>query len=166
MDGGSKESLKMCKSVHEFLVVSVNTSQNKGTPKTPVKSIQITGGGVVGDAHHGTIEKEVSILDRDIVAEFAKTNILDTIPCGAMGENITISAGGRFNPQVDDEIRVGKTVLTVTQIGKKCHGDGCAIFRNIGKCVMPSEGIFCLVREGGTITPGMHGISVNSPKEH
>ncbi len=49
-----------------------------------------------------------------------------------------------------NEIFIGEVELEVTQIGKKCHGDGCAIFSQVGKCVMPKEGVFCRVLSGGT----------------
>ena len=52
-----------------------------------------------------------------------------------------------------DRFRIGQTELEVTQIGKKCHGDNCAIFREIGKCVMPQKGIFARVITNGTIKP-------------
>jgi len=50
-----------------------------------------------------------------------------------------------------DRFCIGEAELEVTQIGKRCHGDGCAIFREVGKCVMPREGIFCRVIRGGTV---------------
>jgi MOSC domain-containing protein YiiM len=43
--------------------------------------------------------------------------------------------------------------LEVTQIGKKCHS-GCAIFKEVGNCIMPKEGVFARVITGGTIRPG------------
>lgn len=142
---------------NNFAVISVNVSTVKGSQKESVDTIEVDENGVIGDAHYRTSGKEISMLDKDIVDRFTEENGMDALHSGVMGENITIRADGKFTPQVGEEIRIGEVILIVTQIGKKCHGDGCAIFRNIGKCVMPSAGIFCSVREGGVIAPGMHG---------
>jgi len=45
-------------------------------------------------------------------------------------------------------------VLEITQLGKKCHGAVCAIFREVGQCAMPKEGVFARVVQGGAIKPG------------
>ena len=78
---------------------------------------------------------------------------------GEFAENISVrgldSSGLNFGgAAVLDRFRFGDVELEVTQIGKKCHGDGCEIFRQVGKCVMPKEGIFTHVINGGRITPG------------
>ena len=52
-----------------------------------------------------------------------------------------------------EAVRLGETVVEVTQIGKECHSD-CAIMRAVGKCVMPTEGIFAVVVKEGTIRAG------------
>jgi len=55
---------------------------------------------------------------------------------------------------VDTKISIGKDVLLeVTQIGKECHS-GCAIYQEIGKCIMPREGIFARVTQGGHVRAG------------
>ncbi len=38
--------------------------------------------------------------------------------------------------------------LEVAQIGKECHGPGCAIFQQVGKCVMPAEGLLHFDADG------------------
>ena len=50
-------------------------------------------------------------------------------------------------------LRIGETEVEVTQIGKECHSD-CAIKRAVGKCVMPTEGIFAVVVKEGTVRAG------------
>jgi MOSC domain-containing protein YiiM len=137
-------------------VLSVNLSELKGTVKSPVDSITLDAGGVAEDAHHGTPGRQVSLLDRDLVEEMARSEGIGEIAMGAMGENITC----RFQsgtPSVGDIIRIGEVSLRIARIGKECHGDGCAIFRSAGRCVMPSAGVFCEVLEGGTVTAGMTG---------
>jgi MOSC domain-containing protein YiiM len=53
---------------------------------------------------------------------------------------------------IGTKIRIGVSILEVTQIGKECH-HGCAIKSTVGECVMPVEGIFCKVIKEGTIYP-------------
>jgi len=51
-------------------------------------------------------------------------------------------------------LKVGESVvLEVTQIGKECH-QGCAIREQVGDCVMPREGVFARVVEGGVAKAG------------
>ena len=54
---------------------------------------------------------------------------------------------------VGTRLRIGETVVEVTQIGKECHND-CAIRQAVGMCVMPTEGIFAVVVQEGTVRPG------------
>ncbi len=112
---------------------------------------------MLGDAHRGTPRRNVSLLDRALVDELTVSSGIERIPEGAMGENITCRISGPDTPRVGDRIRIGVVQLLVEKIGKECHGDGCEIFRRIGRCVMPSAGIFCSVVRGGEIEPGMTG---------
>jgi len=139
-------------------VVSVNTSTGKGTPKQPVAEIAIDLHGVVGDAHAGPWHRQVSLLSRDVIEVF-QSQMDREIGNGEFAENITTQGLDLSNVCVMDRLVVGDAELVVTQIGKACHGDACAIFREVGKCVMPKEGIFCRVLRGGTVRPG-------SPVEH
>ena len=41
----------------------------------------------------------------------------------------------------------------MTQIGKQCHSH-CEIYKKMGDCIMPREGVFARVIEPGTITVG------------
>lgn len=140
-----------------MIVETVNISLAKGTAKQPVSAIELDGEGVIGDAHRGTPGREVSLLDRTLVDELTVSSGIERIPEGAMGENITFRISGPDTPELGDKIQIGEVLLLVEKIGKECHGDGCAIFRRIGRCVMPSEGIFCSVLTGGKIESGMTG---------
>lgn len=138
-------------------VETVNVSMKKGTAKHPVSAIELDREGVLGDAHRGTPRRNVSLLDRALVDELTVSSGIERIPEGAMGENITCRISGPDTPRVGDRILIGEVQLLVEKIGKECHGDGCEIFRRIGRCVMPSAGIFCSVIRGGMIEPGMTG---------
>ncbi len=146
-----------------MIVVTVNISLKKGTAKHPVSAIELDKEGVLGDAHRGTPRRNVSILDRALVDELTVSSGIERIPEGAMGENITCRISGPDTPRVGDRILIGEVLLRVEKIGKECHGDGCEIFRRVGRCVMPSSGIFCSVVRSGKILPGMIGSPLCSP---
>ena len=134
-------------------VTSVNISEEKGTVKKPVPEMQVDENGVVGDAHAGAWHRQVSVLSSEIIRDFEKEMGREIKP-GEFAENLTTEGIDLHDVAVLDCLTVGGTKLQVTQIGKECHGATCAIFREVGKCVMPHEGIFCRVVSGGKITAG------------
>ena len=134
-------------------VVSVNRSKEKGTVKHPVPTIELNELGIIGDAHAGPWHRQISVLSTEQINEFAaKAN--QTIAPGAFAENIATQ--GINLPQVGllDRMKIGSAEIQITQIGKACHGDGCVIFREIGKCLMPKEGLFARTLSGGTVQAG------------
>ncbi len=131
-------------------VLSVNISQEKGVPKKPVSEIFLDEKGIAGDAHAGAWHRQVSLLSRESIAEF-EVEMGRKIHPGEFAENITTQGLNMREVACLDRLAVGNAELIVTQIGKSCHGTTCAIFREIGKCVMPKEGIFCRVLRGGKI---------------
>ena len=134
-------------------VLPVNVSEKKGEIKRPVDAITLDDRGIVDDAHAGRWHRQVSMLDQGSIDAFAATAGVAVSP-GIFAENITIEGVDLTQAAILDRFEIGDTELEVTQIGKKCHGDGCAVFREVGKCLMPSEGIFCRVIRGGGIRPG------------
>ena len=73
---------------------------------------------------------------------------------GLFAENLTTEGVDLKNLPIGTELKVGLTVrLKITQIGKKCHTK-CAIFRKVGECIMPLEGVFAEVLESGTVKVG------------
>ena len=137
-------------------VVSVNVSEQKGTAKRPVDSITIDSRGGVGDAHAGDWHRQVSLLSQESV-DLLASQLGQTIRPGEFGENITLRGLPSHAVKPLDRLVFGPVELEVTQIGKKCHGAGCTIFQQVGKCVMPSEGVFARVLQGGEIHPGDRG---------
>ncbi len=133
-------------------VVSVNISENKGTVKTPIPEIIITETGVSGDAHAGGWHRQVSILSIECIREFS-SQFNRKISPGEFAENISTSGVDLRDVALLDRFSIGDAELEVTQIGKVCHGDACAIFREVGACVMPQEGLFCRVIRGGRVKP-------------
>ena len=134
-------------------VVSVNISEKKGTIKIPVEAIELTATGVRGDAHAGEWHRQVSLLAKESNKKFAIAAKRE-VAYGEFAENITTEGIVLHKTIPGDRLIIGETELEITQIGKKCHGDNCAIFREIGSCVMPKEGIFARVIKGGVVRAG------------
>jgi MOSC domain-containing protein YiiM len=133
-------------------VISVNISEKKGTIKTPRKAITLNQLGVENDAHAGDWHRQVSLLAIESIHKFEK-KLGRSMEYGEFAENITTQGIVLYETLPGDRFLIGETELEVTQIGKKCHGDGCQIFQIVGSCVMPKEGIFCKVIKGGSISP-------------
>jgi molybdenum cofactor synthesis domain-containing protein len=134
-------------------VDSVNISEKKGVIKKPVSSVTLTQKGITADAHSGTWHRQVSMLSASSIEKFSKQAGRSIAP-GEFAENLTISGFDLTEACLLDQFRIGNVLLELTQIGKKCHGDNCAIFKEVGNCVMPKEGVFCRVLEEGVIKPG------------
>ena len=134
-------------------VVSVNISQRKGERKHPVPEIQLKlRHGIVGDAHAGDWHRQVSLLAEESIDTMrAGCSIL--LDDGIFAENINVAGLELKTLPVGTRLAVGGAELEVTQIGKECHTE-CAIKRAVGKCVMPTEGIFAIVTKEGTVRPG------------
>lgn len=134
-------------------IVSVNISEKKGVIKTPRDSIKLDAMGIVGDAHAGAWHRQISLLGTLSVEKFEQ-KAGRKIKAGEFAENLTIGGIDIMQTAVLDRFTIGDVELEVTQLGKKCHGDNCAIYREVGNCVMPKEGIFCRVVKGGVINQG------------
>ena len=137
----------------ELKILSVNTSKKKGTIKLPVKKIKVSDMGVSGDAHSGKWHRQLSLLGVESIGKFEK-KAKRKINYGEFAENITTEGVELWKTSPLDKIVFGKVELEITQIGKKCHGEKCAIFNEVGTCVMPKEGIFCRVIKGGELKSG------------
>jgi len=71
---------------------------------------------------------------------------------GAFAENIITRGLDLKSLQKGDRLQVGDVViLEITQIGKECHNSGCAIKKATGDWIMPREGVFARVINGGTL---------------
>ncbi len=137
----------------EPVVVSVNISERKGTIKVPVSEIELNETGVKGDAHSGKWHRQVSLLGTESFNKFSE-QAGRSLAYGEFAENITTSGIILYQTRPLDRFLIGEVELEVTQIGKHCHGDGCAIYKEVGNCVMPKEGIFCRVIRQGTVKAG------------
>ena len=134
-------------------ILSVNVSEQKGTPKRSVPEIDLSPLGIESDAHAGSWHRQVSLLAIESVQKF-EGQCGKKFGYGDFAENITTQGFLLYHAKPGDRLRCGEIELEVTQIGKKCHGTGCAVYHNTGACVMPKEGIFARVLQGGKLQAG------------
>ena len=134
-------------------VLDINISEKKGVIKKPIKEgVFIEDFGLEGDAHAGKWHRQVSLLGIESFNKMKELGIED-LDHGSFAENITTEGIILYELPVGTRLRIGETIQEVTQIGKECH-TGCAIAKQVGKCVMPKEGIFTKVIKGGVVRPG------------
>lgn len=137
----------------EGKIISVNLSPSKSVRKKPVpQAVLIENFGLEGDAHASPGIRQVSLLALESIDKMRKMGL--AVGPGDFAENITTSNLDLASLPVGSILEVGEGImLEVTQIGKTCH-TRCAIFRQLGQCVMPKEGIFARVLKGGKIKAG------------
>ena len=142
-------------------VLAVCISEKKGERKKPVESVELRiHHGIVGDAHAGDWHRQVSLLAQESIDKMRALGL--DVSAGDFAENITTSGINLVNLSIGSRLQIGETMLEVTQIGKECH-TRCAIFYQAGDCVMPKEGIFAKVLQGGTVVQGNTIIKFTEP---
>jgi MOSC domain-containing protein YiiM len=133
-------------------IVAVSVSLKKGVKKTNILlGSLIKNYGLENDAHAGDWHRQVSLLAIESISKIREKG-LEVSP-GDFAENITTEGIKLWELPVGTRMKLGEEALVeVTQIGKECH-DRCAIYHQVGDCVMPREGIFVKVLKGGNIRP-------------
>jgi MOSC domain-containing protein YiiM len=143
-------------------VVAVCTSTEKGTQKINVGSaVFVPGWGIEGDAHAGRWHRQISLLSHDRVEEFRSKGA--DVAHGAFGENLVVAGIDFKTLPVGTRFACNSVLLELTQIGKACHSR-CEIYKVMGDCIMPREGVFARVLDGGTISVG-DSLTVLTPVE-
>ena len=133
-------------------IVAVCLSDRKGIQKRPGPSVELRVGlGIPGDAHAGNWHRQVSLLAEESVDTMRGLGV--ELPPGVFAENLLTRGLELKTLPVGTVLRAGTALLAVTQIGKECHSD-CAIKQTAGRCVMPTDGIFAVVVQDGTVKPG------------
>jgi MOSC domain-containing protein YiiM len=135
-------------------VIAVCQSQKKGTKKEPVAEVFIKEDyGVIGDAHADCLtHRQVSLLAIESIDKMRSLGF-DLHP-GDFAENITTRGIDLVSLPVGTRLMAGdEVVLEMSQIGKECH-TACAIRRQVGDCIMPREGVFARVLQGGLVRAG------------
>ena len=138
-------------------------SERKGTQKSEVPEAElIEEWGIKGDAHAGKWHRQVSLLGLGQIEDFRAKGA--DVAFGAFGENLIVDGLHVRMLPVGTRLRVGNTLLEITQIGKECH-TRCQIFEKMGECIMPREGVLARVLQGGMIRVGDTVTEETQPEE-
>ena len=135
-------------------IIAVCVSEKKGEKKKTIKEgVLKEEYGLIGDAHaDSSWHRQVSMLSQSSVDKMQALGV-DVGP-GDFAENLTIEGMDLFSLPIGTRFSVGQDIiLEMTQIGKECH-DRCAIYQQVGTCIMPTEGIFTRVIKGGKVRSG------------
>jgi len=133
-------------------VLAVCVSEEKGTQKRNVGSaVFLPEWGIENDAHAGKWHRQVSLLSHEKIEAFRARGA--DVEDGAFGENLVVSGIDFRSLPIGTRFTCNSVLMELTQIGKECHS-GCAIYKAMGDCIMPREGVFARVLIGGTISVG------------
>ena len=133
-------------------IIGICISEKRGTAKHEVETAKLVEDwGIEGDAHAGHWHRQVSLLPYEQIEAFKNRGA--EVGHGAFGENIIVEGFDLKSLPIGTRFVCNDVVLELTQIGKQCHAH-CAIYHQMGDCIMPREGVFCKVLAGGTIAPG------------
>jgi MOSC domain-containing protein YiiM len=135
-------------------LIAVCSSKQKGVRKEDIhKGVLKKEYGLVGDAHADSgWHRQVSLLALESIEKMRIMGF--EVGPGDFAENLTCEGINLPGLPIGTRLRVGdKVELEISQIGKECHA-GCAIFKQTGKCIMPKEGVFARVIEGGEVKSG------------
>ena len=144
-------------------VLAICISKHKGTLKNEVSEANfIEEFGIEGDAHAGKWHRQVSLLAFEKIDDFRNKG--GNVDFGAFGENLVVDRIELHKLPVGQQLQVGEVLLEVTQIGKECH-DKCAIYYQVGECIMPKNGIFTRVLKGGKVKVGDQCTLIDSGKK-
>jgi MOSC domain-containing protein YiiM len=134
-------------------VISICISEQRGVLKKEVASAVINDQGIVGDGHSGDWERQVTLLNyQSFLSAKEKHPELELHP-GSFAENITIDGIDFTKIRPGSKLKLGDSViLQVSQIGKEDHPS--VVTRTYGISLLPYEGLFCKVIQGGNLTPG------------
>lgn len=133
-------------------VIATCISTKKGTQKKNVHSVKlIEDWGIENDAHAGKWHRQVSLLSNEKIEEFKARGA--KVDQGAFGENLIVEGIDFKALPIGTRFKCNDVILELTQIGKECHS-GCEIYKIMGDCIMPREGVFAKVISGGNISEG------------
>jgi MOSC domain-containing protein YiiM len=134
-------------------ITALSVSTTKGCSKQNVTQVEVIEGyGIKADAHAGDWHRQVSLLAQESIDK-VNAQGLELKP-GQLAENITTQGIALSQLTIGAKLSLGDEVLLeVTQLGKECH-QPCAIYYQLGYCIMPKEGIFARVISGGTLRVG------------
>ncbi len=133
-------------------VRAICISKRKGTQKSFVEeAVFIENHGIESDAHAGNWHRQVSLLSYETISEFNERGA--EVKDGAFGENLVVEGIDLTSLPIGTKFTCNDVELELTQIGKECH-DRCLIYYKMGDCIMPTNGVFAVVKKGGKIRIG------------
>jgi MOSC domain-containing protein YiiM len=132
---------------------AISVSKQKGTQKVNVPEAELRAGfGIVGDAHAGNWDRQISLLEIESIDLMAAKGA--KVSPGDFAENITTEGIDLSKLKIGDKLKLGTEVeIKITKFGKECHGR-CVIYEQIGDCIMPRRGVFAKVDRKGSIKVG------------
>jgi len=134
-------------------VSAINIIRKKGDPKNAIDEGEfILGFGLKDDIHGGNLHRQVSLMGQESI-DRAKTLGIKGLCTGKFTENITTEGIELYSLSVGTRLDINGVIFEICQIGKECH-QICAIYKQVGDCVMPKEVIFAKVIKGGIVRPG------------
>jgi len=134
-------------------VLAVNISEKRGIKKHNINEAYIKADwGIEKDAHSGTWHRQISLLSLSSVEKMRALGV--DINYGDFAENLTVDGIEVATLPLGTRLQIGEVEMEVTQIGKECHNQGCAIKKQVGTCVMPIEGIFVRALSSGWVKTG------------
>ncbi|MFA6378907.1 MAG: MOSC domain-containing protein [Candidatus Omnitrophota bacterium] len=138
------------KKKNQGVIVALCISPQKHIAKHPVPSVFLKEDfGMEGDAHAGKTHRQVSLLSQESILKMKQDGV--DVSSGCFGENIVVRHFALEKVKVGDRLKAGDTaVLEITQLGKECHNP-CAIFKKVGYCIMPTQGVFARVVVSGKV---------------
>ena len=133
-------------------ILGICISEKRGTEKHEIQEANLVKDwGIEGDAHGGKWHRQVSLLSFEKIEDFRAKGA--EVDFGAFGENLIVEGYDLRALPVGTRFQIGDAVLELTQIGKECHSH-CQIYKRMGDCIMPREGVFTRVLHGGVIKEG------------
>ncbi len=136
----------------EGKIIAISVSEKKGQQKHNVpEAMLIENSGIEGDAHAGFMHRQISLLGIESIETMRQRGA--KVNPGDFAENITVEGIVLYDLPVGTKLTIGDTELEISQIGKECHTN-CAVFYQVGSCIMPTEGVFAVVKKGGRIRQG------------
>lgn len=133
-------------------IIAVCSAPRKGMIKQNIgEGLLLEEIGLEGDAHAGFMHRQVSLIAMEDIRLMMKK--LPSLVPGSFAENLTTEGFDLSQLNIGDRLKVGETLLEVSQIGKECHTK-CEVFVQSGECIMPQKGIFTRVIKGGRVKTG------------
>ena len=133
-------------------VVAVCQSRQRTDPKVDVGEGELRAGhGLVGDAHAGLSERQVSLLAIESIERANREYGITAVP-GSFAENLTTRGLDLATLKVGDRLQAGEAELVVVQLGKP--SEAAHTYNYQGVSILPREGVFCRVVRSGRVRRG------------